>query len=152
MFQGQSLGLKNDVRFLETIRSGKSETNLWNTEIGEQEASGTGRSPDEEHLDPETGVTGARVNKVGSSVIDNEVPEPVGSGREGHALGTDIEREDFTGNYPGYGTPSGGEEGDVNADESDQHFLSSGVRSRNCYTNDGDQEFANAHAGSADQE
>ena len=152
MLEGQSLGLENDVSFLTTSRSGKSETNLRDIEIGEQDASGTCRSPDEEHLDPETGVTGARVNQVGNGVDDNEVPEPVGSDREGHSFGTDIEREDFTGDYPGDGTPSGGEEGDVNADESDQHFLSGGVRSRNCDTNDGDQEFANAHADSADQE
>ena len=77
MFEGQSLGLEKDMRFLETLRSGKRETDLRDTEIGEQEASGTGRSPDEEHLDPEAGVTGARVNQVGSSVTDTEVPEPV---------------------------------------------------------------------------
>jgi len=129
-----------------------SRTNLGNAEVGEQEAAGTGRSPDEEHLDLETSRAGLLVDQVGSSVTDTKVPEPVGGDGEGHGLGTDIEREDLTGDDPGDGTPRGGEEGDVDTDEGDQNLLSGGVGGRDGDTDDGDHELANAHSDGTDQE
>ena len=129
----------------------KSGTNLGDAEVGEQEAPGACRSPDEEHLDLKTGGSGLLVDQVGGSVTNTKVPEPVGGDGEGHGLGTDVEREDFTGDDPSDGSPSGGEEGDVNADEGDQNLLSGGVGGRDGDTNDGDQELANAHPDRTDQ-
>jgi len=117
----------------------KRNANLEDTEVGENEASGTGRSPDEEHLDPETSRTGMLVDQVGGSVTGTKVPEPIGGSGEGHGFGTDVEREDLTGNDPSDRTPCGGEEGDVDADESNQNLLSGDVRGRDRDTNDGDQ-------------
>jgi hypothetical protein len=57
--------------------SGKAKTNLCNEEVGEKEAHGASGSPDEEHLDLETGGTGLFVDQVGGSVGDTKVPEPV---------------------------------------------------------------------------
>ena len=102
-------------------------TNLGDAEVGEQEAPGTSRSPDEEHLDFEAGGAGLFVDQVGGSVTDTEVPEPVGGDREGHGFGTDVEREDLTGDDPSDGPPCGGEEGDIDTDEGDQNLLSGGV-------------------------
>jgi len=133
LFQGQSLGLGD-------------------AEVSEQQTPSTGRSPDEEHLDLETSGTGLFVDQVGVGVTDTKVPEPVGGGGKGHGLGTDTEREDLASDDPSDGTPCGGEEGDVDADESDQNLLSSGVRCRDRDTHDGDQELANTHAGGTDQE
>jgi hypothetical protein len=130
----------------------ESKTNLGNAEVGEQEAPGAGRSPDEEHLDLETGRAGGFVDQVRGGVTDGEVPEPVGGNGEGHGLGTDVEREDFTGDDPCNGTPGGGEEGDVDADESDQNLLPGQVLGRNRDTDDGDQVLANAHAEGTNQQ
>ena len=68
----------------------RNETNLWNAEVGEQETSGAGGSPDEEHLDLETGGAGLFVDQVWGGVTDAKVPEPVGGDGEGHRLGADI--------------------------------------------------------------
>jgi len=130
----------------------KSKTNLGNAEIGEQEASSTCGSPDEEHLDLETGGPGLLVDQVGSGITDTKVPQPVGGDGEGHGLGTNVEREDLTGDDPGDRTPCGSEECNVDANESDQNLLSGRVRSRDRDADDGDQELANAHPGGTDQE
>jgi len=130
----------------------RSRTNLGDTEVGEQKAPGTSRTPDEEHLDLETGGAGLFIDQVGGSVADTEVPEPVGGDREGHGFGTDVEREDLTGDDPSDGSPCGGEEGDVDADEGDQNLLSGDVGGRDSDANDGDHEFANAHSDGTDQE
>jgi len=133
LFEGQPLGLRY-------------------AEVGEQEASSTSGSPNEEHLDLEASRTGLLVDQVGGSVADTEVPEPVRSGGEGHCFSTDVEREDFTGDDPSNGTPGGSEEGNIDADESNQNFLSGSVRGRNRDANDGNQEFAKTHAGRTHQE
>ncbi len=57
-------------------------------------------------------------NEVRSNDTDDAVPEPVGGGGETDTTGTDGEREDFTNDDPGSGTPGHGEDGDVQADES----------------------------------
>ena len=125
---------------------------LGDAEVGEQEAYGTGGSPDEEHLHLQTSRPGPFIDQVGGSVTDAEVPEPVGGDGEGHGLGTDVERENLAGDDPGDGTPRGGEEGDVDAHESDQNLLSRHVLGRDRDTDDGDQVLANAHANGTDQQ
>ena len=92
------------------------------------------------------------VDQVWGGVTNTKVPEPVGGDGQGHRLGTDVEREDFTGDDPSNGTPRRGEERNVDANESDQNLLSGNVRGRNRDTNDGNQELANAHAGGTHQE
>jgi len=140
------------MSFLIITREKKRETNLGDAEIGENEAPGAGSSPDEEHLDSEASRARLLVNQVGGSVTDGKVPEPVGGDGEGHGSGTDVERVDFTSDDPSDGTPRGGEEGDVDANESDQNLLSGRIRGRDHNTNDGDQELANGHADGTDQE
>ena len=49
-------------------------TNLGNTEVSEQEASGAGGPPDEEYLHLEASRTGLLVNQIRSSVTDGKVP------------------------------------------------------------------------------
>ena len=61
-------------------------------------------------------------------------------------------REHFTGDDPSDRTPGRGEEGDVDADESDQNLLSDKIGGGDRDTDDGDEEFAGAHTGSTDQE
>ena len=114
------------------------ETDLGNEKVYEQDGCGTGTPPDEEHLGLESSRAGFFVDQVGGRVANSPVPEPVCGHGEGHSFGTDIEGEDFTGYGPTGGTPSGGVEGDEEADESYQHLLSDGVRSRNRDANDGD--------------
>ena len=54
--------------------------------------------PNEEHLGLE--IAGILVDHVRGSVRDGEVQEPVGGGRDRQALGTDLQREDLTGDDP----------------------------------------------------
>ena len=143
---------KTGYKLLDHQRGQKSKTNLGDAKVGENEAAGTGGSPDEEHLDPKTSRAGLFVDQVGGCVTDTEVPKPVGGNRHGHCFGSDVEREDLTGDDPGDGAPCGGEERDIDADKSDQSLLSGDVLSRDCDTNDGGQELANAHADGTDQE
>lgn len=72
---------------------------------------------------------------------------PVGSDGERHGLRTDLEREDLAGNDPGYGTPRGGERGDVDADERNKRLLAGLVMNRDGDADDGDEVLANAHNG-----
>jgi len=100
---------------------------LWDTEVGEDQASETGGAPDEEDLDLEVGAAGASLDEVGGGEGEGPIPEPVRGSGEGHTLGTDVEGENFTGDDPGDGTPGGGEEGNVDAGECDQDLLSGHV-------------------------
>ena len=152
LFEGQSLGLKQGVSFAITWNGRKgSETNLGDAEVGEQEASCAGGSPNEEDLHLKTGRAGLLVDQVWSGVTDTKVPEPVGGDGERHGLGTDVEREDFTGNDPGDRSPRRGKEGDVDANEGNQNLLPGGVLGRDRDTDDSDQELADAHADRTDQ-
>ena len=150
LFERQTLGLRQDINLLTITRMNQSETNLRNAEVGEQEAPSTGTSPDEEYLDFETSRAGLFVDQVGGGETEDEVPEPVGGDGEGHGLGTDVEREDLTADDPSDGTPCGGEESDVDADEGNQNLLPGDVGGRDRNTNDGDQKLANAHAEGTD--
>jgi len=132
---------------------------LGNAEVGEEEASDTSRSPNEEDLDTKVGgpdsvdTSCGGVDQVGSSVSDTKVPEPVGRGRHGHGLSSDSKREDFSGDDPGDRTPSGSEGSDVDANESDENSLGGdvdGTRSdisgrTGGDTNNGNDELANSH-------
>ena len=138
---------------------------LGDEEVGEDDASGAGGSPEEEDLDSEVGRLGSvdsgggRVDEVRGGVSDTEVPEPVGRGRHGHGLGSDGEGEDLSGDDPGDWSPGGGESGDVDADEGDEHSLGGQVDGSSLLggsdgdSDDGDEELAGAHDdGSPDEE
>ena len=56
---------------------GEEETNLGNAKVGEQEASSTSGSPDEEDFHLETSRAGLLVNQVWGGEADTKVPEPV---------------------------------------------------------------------------
>lgn len=66
-------------------------------------------------------------DEVWSDDGDDAVPEPVGGGGETDTTGSDGERVDFTDENPSSGTPGGGEEGDVDADEGDHGLDGGGV-------------------------
>lgn len=87
-----------------------------------------------------------------TGIADTEVPEPVGGGSHRHSLGTDVEREDFTSDDPGDWSPSGSEEGDVDADEGDEDLLSGQVVLRDGNTDDGDDVLADEHTSGTDEE
>lgn len=87
-----------------------------------------------------------------TSVTNGEVPEPVGGNGQGHGLGTNVEREDLSTDNPSDGTPGGGEVGDVDADEGNEHSLADQVIGGDGNTNDGDEELADTHAGGTVQE
>jgi len=123
---------------------------LWDAEVGEDEASDTSGSPDEEHFRSE--VTKLGVDNVGGCVSDTEIPEPVGGGRHGHGLCADGEGEDFGCDDPCDGTPGGGEKGNVDADECDEDFLAGLVGDGDGYSDDGDQVLAYQHTGCSDEE
>ena len=125
---------------------------LGNAEVGEDKAAETCATPDEEHLRLEASRSGLLVDKVGGGITDTKVPQPIAGNRERHGLCTNLQGENFTGDNPGDRTPCGCEEGNVNANESDEHTLTSQVVNRDGDTNDGDDELANTHASSADQE
>ena len=80
LFEGQTLGLKRGISL--SITSGRKNTNLRDAEVGENETSGTGGPPYEEHLNPETSGAGLRVDQVRGSVTNTKVPEPVGGDGE----------------------------------------------------------------------
>lgn len=92
---------------------------LRDTEIREQETTNAHRAPDEEHFGAEIGCFDAcwarsgLIDEIGCSVADSEIPEPVGSGREGHGFGTDLQGVNLAGDHPSNGTPGGGEEADI---------------------------------------
>ena len=44
-----------------------------------------------------------------TGVANTKVPKPIAGDGEGHGLGTDLEREDFSSDDPGDGTPCGRE-------------------------------------------
>ena len=93
-----------------SITKRSTETHLGDTEVCEDDAAGTSRTPDEEHLDLEASRASLGVDKVGSGITNTEVPEPVAGDGEGHGLGTDLEREDFSSDDPSNRSPGGGEE------------------------------------------
>lgn len=119
---------------------------LGDAEEGEDDAAGTRRTPDEEDFRLEVGVSWAGVDKVGGSVADGEVPEPVGGRAEGDSLGTDVERVDLTDDDPGDGAPCGGEGGDVDADEGDKGLLAGLIFDGDGDTDDSDEVLADAHS------
>lgn len=80
------------------------------------------------------------------------VPEPVGGGGETDTASTDGQREDLADDDPRAGTPGGGEEENVDADEGD-HSGDGGVALVGGDTNDGDEELADNHtAGTVDHD
>jgi hypothetical protein len=88
---------------------------LGDAEVREDDTAEACRSPDEEHLGAEVSISGLIVDEVWCCVTDGEVPEPVGGSSERHPLRTDVKWVDFADDDPRNGTPSRGEESDVNA-------------------------------------
>jgi hypothetical protein len=128
-------------------------------EVSEEEAESAASSPDEEDLDTEVGSLGSvdtvrgLVDEVRGSVTDGKVPEPVGGDGERHGLSSDGEREDLSGDDPSDRSPSGGESGDVDADEGDEDSLGGKVdgscgdaaRVSDSHTHDGNEELTDHH-------
>jgi hypothetical protein len=70
----------------------------------------------------------------------------------GERLGADFQREDFTGDDPGYGTPGAGEEEDVDTDKSNQKTLDRQVLGSNDSTSNGNDELADSHANGTEEQ
>ena len=128
---------------------------LINKTPNEERTDQTEASPKEEHLGThvDTRVRGSRVgvHHIGSSIGDGPVEKPIGSGGHGKTFGAGFEREDLTGDDPGDGTPGGGEEENVEADERDEDFAG-GLAVRVCGAGDGDDELADEHADGTPEE
>ena len=118
----------------------------------EEDADEAASAPDEEDLCAHVGVSGAIVDHVGGGVSNGEVEEPVAGGGHGERLGTDLEREDLTGNDPGDWAPGAGEEEDVDADECDQSLLGSHVLNTSDSTGNSDDELADSHTDGTEEE
>jgi len=131
---------------------------LINHEVHESDTQEAASEPDEEDLRLQVCVSGTPVDEVRSGVRNCPVEKPVGGRGHGETLGADLERKDLTGHDPGDGTPGGGEEEDVDADECDAgllgfevlaedrsvgRVLASGGR-----TEDGDEKLRDCHADS----
>ena len=82
---------------------------------------------------------------VGGDDGDDAVPEPVTRGGESDAAGADGDWEDLADDDPGAGAPGGGEEEDVDADESDEGSGCAVVIGESS-TDGSDDELANDHA------
>ena len=87
---------------------------------------------------------------IRTGIADTEVPEPVGRGGHGHGFSADVEREDLAGDDPSNGTPGGGEESDVDTDESNKCLLTGLILNGDGDTDDSHKVLADAHADSAD--
>ena len=79
------------------------------------------------------------------------VPEPIGGSGESDATGTHGQREDFTDDDPRTRTPCGGEEEDVDTDESDHGLDGIGILAVDGSSN-GDNELADDHTQSTPDE
>jgi len=121
---------------------------FWDQDIRVDEAGRAEGTPEEEDLGAEIGLALVFADEVGSDDGDDAVPEPVGGGGETDTAGADGQWEDLTDEDPGTGTPGGGEEGDVDADEGDHGGDGRGVvflETAGGDTDDGDDEFADQH-------
>jgi len=136
LFEGESLGLGDE-------------------EVGVDEASGTERSPNEEDARTEIGVTFALSNHVWGDDSDDTVPEPVGSSRKSDTTGSNGEGKDFADEDPGTRAPGGGEEEDVDANESNLSGHGGMIVLRfsaSCNTNNTNNELTDQHTKSAPNE
>jgi len=103
--------------------------------------------PEPEDLGTEVGISVGSADEVGSDNGDDAVPHPVGGSGETDTTGTDGKGEDLADKNPGSGTPGGGEEEDVDADEGDHgadSFVVGGVDG----SDNGADELANTHTNS----
>jgi len=135
---------------------------LWNQEVGVDESACAETSPDEE--DGGFEVTLVFSNHVRGDDSDDSVPEPVGCCGKTDTTRSDWEREDFTDENPSSWTPSRGKEEDENGDEGDLSVDGSnvvgnwcitnkmGVVESNGYTDDGDEELADQHTKSSEDQ
>lgn len=146
--------LEGDGLLVKNIDLLKRQTlGLVDEEVGEDGAAEAGGSPDPEHLGGEAGTSWALVDEVRGSVADTEVPEPVGRSAERHTLGTDAEREDLSADDPSSRTPSGGETGDVEADEGNESLLGGGVFVTEVSAEGSNDELTDGHVeGTTDEE
>lgn len=118
----------------------------------EEDADEAASAPDEEDLGAQVGVTGAVIDHVRGGVSNGEVEEPVAGSGHGERLGTDLERENLTGNDPGDWAPGAGKEEDVDADECDQSLLGSHVLNTSDSTGNSDDELADSHTDGTEEE
>jgi len=139
--------LVEDIDLLE----GKS-LSFGDEEVGEDEATQTSATPDEEHFGTEVGIARSAVDEGRSRVSDSPVEEPVGSGGEGDTLATDVEGENLANDDPCDRSPSGGEEGNIDTDKCHKGLLTGVVGTGECNTEDGDEVLADTHASGTDKE
>jgi len=136
---------------VENINLFESEAlGLGNAEVGEDETSEASGSPEEEHLWSEVSVFG--VDNVWSGITDTKVPQPIGGDGEGHCLCSDGEREDFRSDDPSDWSPSGSEEGNVDADKGYEDLLTGVVVDGDGDTDNGDNVLADDHTGGTDEQ
>lgn len=128
---------------------------LWNHEVGEEKGSAAKSSPHEEDLGSKIGLSLLGSDQVWGDNGNDAVPHPVGGGGESDTTGADWQVEDLTDDDPCGWSPSGGEEEDVDANESNHggdgggvvvSWLASGD------TEDTDDELGDDHSGGTEDE
>lgn len=138
---------------------------LGDEEVGVDESASAETSPDEEDGGLQVALVGT--DHVGGDDGDDGVPQPVGSSGQSNTTRSDRQREDLTNDNPGTRTPGGGEEEDEDGDEGDLSIDSGdvvgnvlgsvggigvGLVETNGDTNDGDEELADEHTKSTEDE
>lgn len=140
---------------------------LGDEEVGVDEGAGAQTAPDEEDGGLEVATVGA--DHVGGDDGDDGVPEPVRGGGQTDTTRSDGEREDLADDDPGTRAPGGGEPEDEDGDEGDLGVDGAdvvgddavrvasggrgvGVVEADSDTNDGDDELADKHTESTDEE
>lgn len=96
--------LGDDAVKLVNLFEGKT-LGLIDHEVDEGYADKAEATPDEEHAGLQVGIAWAVVDHVGRGVGDGEVEQPVGCGRHGQTLRTNLQWEQLTGDNPGDWTP-----------------------------------------------
>lgn len=164
-----------DNEFLDLFK--RKTLGFVHNKVGEDAGKETSTCPDPEYLGMKASLARTAVNEVGSGVTNSEVPQPVGCGTETQSLCTDVEREVLATDDPGGrspakenikkvsfdgengkvdgrdNSPSGGEAGNVDADESHESLLGRWVGVTVGSTDGRDDQLADGHVhGTPDQE
>ena len=86
------------IHFVDLLES--QSLGLVDEKIGPEDGDKAEGRPDEKYFGAQIGIAGARVDHVWSGEGEGPVEEPGRRGREGHAPGSDMEREDFGSDDP----------------------------------------------------
>ncbi len=82
-------------------------------EPDEEDGNDAKGTPDKEDFGTEARIARASVHHEWRAIGNTKVEQPIRSSGDGHGLGSNLERVDFGGDNPDYGSPRGSKEKDV---------------------------------------